>query len=691
MVLNIPTVGIQRNLPKIGIVLVISIIALSYGLYFLFQDIAENDIKERLFEQEMQQLLDANKAISQNIISDLDSIVTKLKVIAVSPYIQEEEDTRAWNKSEPLVQEMYDETKQLVGKTDGMFVIDRSGIIRVNALTEEEQKKQMTFVGTNISQREYVRQAKTTHQPIFSTGLYSLDGVYRIFIAYPITNEETNEYMGLVSASIPTVDFFNRFGNVYDVQSQYLIALDRNANYLTHGNRTLVGTNFFEEPMQNSSMSSTALNRLVNRVLTSEPGYTVYRSPEGERLATAYPVSKYGERPPSYAVLITTTTSQIYSQIESILLGQRIETFALLGIITVAVILFTVFLYKWNNSLNAEVRRRTKEIDESNRYLSEANERLKAHDKMQKEFINIAAHELRTPIMPIMGVTDLIKERFEEADQDDRSNNNDKNNNSSHDIDNQELTISKDELGMIVRNCERLQHLAEDVLTTARIESKSLQPQKEKFNLNEAVREVLTDLEINVQDNYSIGKNNLQLLYEQDGTDGDINSKNNCNIDNNIIVKADRHMILQVISNLVNNAINFTKSGTISVEVERTAASDHNSNNNRNNNNNNYNDDDDDNDTYKNKNKNYNVSEAVVKIKDTGSGIDPEILPRLFSKFATKSDHKGTGLGLFISKSIVEAHGGRIWAENNADGRGATFAFSIPVDNKNNERWNESV
>jgi signal transduction histidine kinase len=666
MALNGRGFKFHRNLPKIGIILVISIIALSYGLYFLFQDTAENDIKQRLFEQERQQLLDANKAISQNIISDLDSILIKLKVIAVSPYIQEGEDTQAWDRSKPLVQEMYDDTKELVGKTDGMFVIDKSGIIRVNALTEEEQKKQNTFVGTNISHREYVNQVKTTHEPVFSTGLFSLDGVYRMFIAYPILNGETNEYMGLVSASIPTVDFFSRFGNVYDVQSQYLIALDRNANYLTHGNRELVGKNFFEETTRNSSTSGAALNELVDRVLSSESGYTVYDSAEGERLATAYPVSVYGERPPSYAVLITTTTSQIYSQIENILLGQRIETFALLGIITIAVILFTAFLFKWNSSLKAEVQRRTKELNESNRYLSEANERLKVHDKMQKEFINIAAHELRTPIMPIMGVTDLIKERFEEADQNSNNNNN---------YDSHELTITKEELGMIVRNCERLQHLAEDVLTTARIESKSLQLQKERFNLNQAVQEVLTDLEIHVQDSYNIGRNNLQLLYESGGRDGGANNNNKNDewLGNNIIVKADKHMILQVISNLVNNAINFTRSGTISVEVERTAAT-----NRSNNNNNNYNNDN---------SKNYNNDlEAVVKIKDTGSGIDAEILPRLFSKFATKSDHKGTGLGLFISKSIVEAHGGRIWAENNTDGRGATFAFSLPIDYQYNKK-----
>ena len=676
MALNRRSFRFQRNLPKIGIILVIFIIAFSYGLYFLFQDTAENEIKERLFEQERQQLLDANKAISQNIISDLDSILTKLKVITVSSYIQEGEDTETWDKSEPLVQEMYDETKELVGKTDGMFLIDKSGIIRVNALTEEEQKRQNTFVGTNISHRDYVNQAKTTHEPVFSTGLFSLDGVYRMFIVYPILNGDTNEYMGLVSASIPTVDFFSRFGSIYNVQSQYLIALDRNGNYLTHGNRELVGENFFEETTQNSS-SSAAFNGLVNRVLSSESGYTVYNSAEGERLATAYPVSVYGEGLPSYVVLITTTTSQIYSQIENILLGQRIETFALLGIITVAVILFTAFLFKWNSSLKTEVQRRTNELNESNRYLSEANERLKVHDKMQKEFINIAAHELRTPIMPILGVTDLIKERFEETDQNSNSNNNNNNNNNNN-SGSHELTISKEELGMIVRNCERLQHLAEDVLTTARIESKSLQLQKERFNLNQAVQEVLTDLEINVQDNYNIGKNNLQLLYEPVGHNGGANNNNNKSddrVDNKIIVNADKHMILQVISNLVNNAINFTRSGTISVEVERTTAANNDiSTYNKDNNN-------DNNKNYKNKVD----AEAVVKIKDTGSGIDAEILPRLFSKFATKSDHKGTGLGLFISKSIVEAHGGRIWAENNRDGRGATFAFSLPIDNKSNE------
>jgi two-component system sensor histidine kinase VicK len=70
--------------------------------------------------------------------------------------------------------------------------------------------------------------------------------------------------------------------------------------------------------------------------------------------------------------------------------------------------------------------------------------------------------------------------------------------------------------------------------------------------------------------------------------------------------------------------------------------------------------------------------EFIVNIKDTGMGIDNELLPKLFTKFASKSE-KGTGLGLYICKNIVEAHGGKIWAKNNEDGKGATFGFSLPL------------
>jgi two-component system, OmpR family, sensor histidine kinase VicK len=229
-------------------------------------------------------------------------------------------------------------------------------------------------------------------------------------------------------------------------------------------------------------------------------------------------------------------------------------------------------------------------------------ERLKEIQKMKDEFINVAAHELRTPIQPILGLSEILHTKIKDIEQ-------------------------RQLLDTITRNAKRLQRLTDDILDVTKIESQSLKLNKERFNLNELIPNIIDGYR-----NY-IEKDNVQikLLYEPNNKD-------------NIFVEADRGRTIQVISNLIGNAIKFTKEGTISVITEEKD------------------------------------NQVVVSLKDTGTGIDPEILPQLFSKFVTKS-FQGTGLGLFISKSIVEAHGGRIWAENNSDNRGATFSFSLPISN----------
>jgi signal transduction histidine kinase len=175
----------------------------------------------------------------------------------------------------------------------------------------------------------------------------------------------------------------------------------------------------------------------------------------------------------------------------------------------------------------------------------------------------------------------------------------------------------------IARNANRLQRLTSDILDVTRIETQSLKLKVERVNLSKLISDIIEDCKNEIEKS----NKNIKLLQEQDQI---------------IEVKADRNRLTQVISNLLNNAI---KNGTIKVTEE------------------------------------VRDSKALVSVKDTGQGLDPEIFPRLFSKFAAKSE-TGTGLGLFISKSIVEAHGGKIWAENNygPDGliTGATFTFSIP-------------
>jgi two-component system sensor histidine kinase VicK len=224
---------------------------------------------------------------------------------------------------------------------------------------------------------------------------------------------------------------------------------------------------------------------------------------------------------------------------------------------------------------------------------------------MQKEFIDVAAHELRTPIQPILGLTQIVRSKVTEPQQ-------------------QAL------LDVTMRNAKRLQRLADAILDVTKIESKSLNLKKERFNLNDVITTAINDAITN-DSLLKKEKDAIKLEYRHQ----------------DVFVEADKERIIQVISNLLSNAIKFTQlRGTISISLQKK----------------------DDN----------NNSHVVISMKDTGSGIDPEILPKLFTKFASKS-YQGTGLGLFISKSIVEAHGGRIWAENNADGKGgAIFYFSLP-------------
>jgi len=236
---------------------------------------------------------------------------------------------------------------------------------------------------------------------------------------------------------------------------------------------------------------------------------------------------------------------------------------------------------------------------------SELYDKLEAHDKMQKEFINIAAHELRTPIQPILGLSEILHDCIHDGSE-------------------------KLYVAMILRNAKRLEKLAEDLLDVTRIESHSLHLNKDILNLKDVVAGQVKDFQKQADDN------GIVIRYD----------------DKDVTINADKARITQVIANLLRNAISFTeRGGCITITFDT------------------------------------NNNHVIIRVKDTGIGISPEIYPKLFTKFATKSD-KGTGLGLYISRSIVEAHGGAIYAENNSDGRGATFTFTLPIQKLHQEQLN---
>ncbi|MER5175358.1 MAG: HAMP domain-containing sensor histidine kinase, partial [Candidatus Nitrosocosmicus sp.] len=241
--------------------------------------------------------------------------------------------------------------------------------------------------------------------------------------------------------------------------------------------------------------------------------------------------------------------------------------------------------------------------------LKKGHEQLKIHEQMQKEFINIVGHELRAPLLPILGFTQHVRNKLKDKEQ-------------------TEL------LDIVIKNINKLKKLTEDILDVTRIEGKLFNPSKEYFSLNQLISNIVKEYE----NNFDKGKK-IRFEYNNSNTE--------------YLLYADITRISQVISNLIDNSIKFIlKEGLISINLEK---------------------------------KEYHIDGDIKKIvvvcvKDNGNGINSEIATRLFTKFVSKSFH-GTGLGLYISKNIVEAHDGNIWGENNKDGKGATFCFSLPLKN----------
>jgi signal transduction histidine kinase len=263
---------------------------------------------------------------------------------------------------------------------------------------------------------------------------------------------------------------------------------------------------------------------------------------------------------------------------------------------------------------------------------TELFEQLKQSDILKTEFINIAAHELRTPTQTILGYCEMI-DLFPEK---------------------------KDEyINPIKRNSERLYKLTQDILDVAKIESNSLKLDIEKLELNEVVNETVIDF---IRRPLSISNNkDVKINFNP--------SNNNNNTTTNrsplLFVYVDKNRIQQVIFNLLDNASKFTEQGEINISIIN-GDDDHKNNNDKD-------------------NGKYNDDIITIRIQDTGKGIDSEMLPQLFKKFATKSE-RGTGLGLYISKNIIEAHGGKIWIEKTSDGKGAIFAFTLPTRRNNRKK-----
>ena len=542
--------------------------------------------------------------ISQILANKLQTVGSLLQTLAESPALVSKTSLQ---RAAIVINSRQESSGDL---TDFYMWFDKNG--KINWISNINESTYQKYKGTDLSYRPYFAIPKYTHRVYYSGLIESNDKVPRLYISYPIINTtetgiETGKgiFTGVVVASIG-LDTLGNFlkSQLFPQFNSTLGLLDRNGSILyATGDQQHVGKTLFGDKLRSILSSlhppesiTTPLNDLIRKSLQGKTGSEDILI-NGQMNTMAYhPVAVNGK---NFLTLYIIAKHNLATDVTALINQQGYFTTLIITIIGAVAIIITFLIFSWNKRLETLVNTRTAE-------LALANEQLKIHDKMQQEFINVAAHELRTPIQPILGLADILRSRETEGGQ------------------------GAEYLDIIIRNAKRLQRLTQNILDITRIESKSLDLKKESFNLSDMISNAIADSKNQVKEH----KDNLKLEF--------IGSKEH------IFIEADKGRINQVISNLLSNAIKFTNEGTVSI----TAAAVPNNN------------------------------EIVVSISDTGPSIDSEILPRLFMKFATKST-TGTGLGLFISKSIIEAHGGKIWGKNNyPEGKGATFGFSLPMHNE---------
>jgi signal transduction histidine kinase len=524
------------------------------------------------------------------MVHKLDSIDDNLEIIANAPTVQEGNVGRAHS--------VFDAAQNATSDLTNFYMwLDSEG--RLVWLSNMNQTVYEAFKGTDLSYRSYFIEAKNRLGTYYSNTIDSNDDVPRIYVSHPIVSKETGAFIGVTVAGIKLDTFGTFLQDEMSSSFQSTIGmLDRNGVVLYSQNQQFIGRNIFDKEIQSLIPGEVKdpFNRLIRQSLEGSSGMEDL-TVGGNTTTLAYqPIMVEEEQ---FGTLYVVAPHKFADNVGLLVDQQRNFSTVMAGSIGAAAVGISALVIVWNSRLEkvvdtrtSELRTKSDELKRSYDSLATANEQLKVHDRLQKEFINIAAHELRTPTQAILGYAELLQ--MDPADSDEM-------------------------IRAIYRNAVRLQRLTSDILDVTRIESEALRIDKERFNIKDVILGAMQDTQNQLPD----GK--IKMVYEP----GDI------------YVQADRARIMQVVSNLLDNAAKFTKEGTITVSAEK---------------------------------KNGMI---VVNVQDTGSGIDSDIMPRLFSKFATKSD-KGTGLGLFISKSIIEAHDGRMWCANNSGGRGATFAFSLP-------------
>lgn len=567
--------------------------------------------------------------LSRIVVNKIDSVTTNLQILANGPTIQ---SGRAQDIAQLFDAAQYsteDFTEYYMWLNSEGTIISASNIARAS------------YQYNSIWQSEkplFLTEPQKTASIYYSNIIKSpTDSTQRLYIAYPIIyslQQDENligDFRGVIVASIRldtlgtimTGELSPTFENdvsLSDISGEMVYSVDS----------SVIGKNIFENPAYLTTPILTKLSKDAGAEITEflkdsnsrQQAKPATITIDGKTFTIAsHPIIQNGNH---FWTLYITAPHIFTDNVDALLSKQDTFTMMTLLVIGSVSVGIAYLVLSWNKRLERTVNARTLELRNSNTSLKEsnaqlalANEQLELHGKLQREFINVAAHELRTPIMPILGMTDLIESKFQQSV-------------------NGEIILKRNDFELISRNARRLERLATDILDVTKIETQSLHLNRDQFDLYDLVEVAVNDIK------HQFPNDRITYLVQ---------------LDKGIRVFADKTKLGQVLSNILSNAAKFTDEGSITVrgELER--------------------------------NEQHRLEIAHISVSDTGIGIDSDIIPRLFTKFTNKTGvdraQVGSGLGLFISKGIIEAHGGKIWAENNQNRKGTTFHITFPIDSSN--------
>ncbi|HVH95510.1 MAG TPA: PDC sensor domain-containing protein, partial [Bacillus sp. (in: firmicutes)] len=217
---------LSKRIKEIGVISIILIVAFSLAFVFYIQSITEHDIKSNLLSQQKQRQIGSTLDISLHAGSDLNLVVGMLDGLANSLYLQQ--GNLSADKSSKLVGEKYTQFSKVI---DRLFLLDKNNIVK---LSYSPAGSEGAILGADYSLRDWVMNTRTTLKPVFSDG-FEREGMYTIFISYPIISRETGQFLGIIATSIPTVPFFAHYGNVEHIEKPFLVAYNTNGTMLANG------------------------------------------------------------------------------------------------------------------------------------------------------------------------------------------------------------------------------------------------------------------------------------------------------------------------------------------------------------------------------------------------------------------------------------------------------------------------